>query len=85
MIYLDHNATTPLHPKAFEAMVPFLKGEWGNPSSPYRFGVAAKIAVEKARKRVAECVGCMPDEIVFTASGSESDNLALRGLASALR
>ncbi len=85
MIYLDHNATTPLHTKAFEAMVPFLKGEWGNPSSPYRFGVAAKIAVEKARKRVAECVGCMPDEIVFTASGSESDNLALRGLASALR
>ena len=85
MIYLDHNATTPLHPRAFEAMVPYLRERWGNPSSPYRFGNEARAAVERARGRIAECVGCRPAELVFCSSGTESDNLALRGVAQALK
>lgn len=84
MIYLDHNATTPVHPRVFEAMVPYLTEGWGNPSSPYRFGREAKRAVEKARARIAECLECKPNEIVFTSSGTEADNLALRGAALAL-
>jgi len=85
LIYLDHNATTPLHPQAFEAMVPYLRERWGNPSSPYRFGTEARVAVERARTRIAECVGCKPAELVFCSSGTESDNLALRGVAQALK
>ena len=85
MIYLDHNATTPLHPRVFEAMVPYLKKQWGNPSSPYRFGSDSKAAVERARERLAEHLGCRALEIVFTSSGTESDNLAVRGVAHALR
>lgn len=85
MIYLDHNATTPIHPRAFEAMVPYLRERWGNPSSPYRFGTETRVAVERARTRIAECVGCKPAELVFCSSGTESDNLALRGVAQALR
>jgi cysteine desulfurase len=84
MIYLDYNATTPLHPRVFEAMVPFMRDRWGNPSSPYRFGNEARAAVERSRQRIAECVGCKPDEIVFCSSGTESDNLAIRGAAAAL-
>jgi cysteine desulfurase len=84
LIYLDHNATTPLHPRVFEAMVPYLRERWGNPSSPYRFGAEARAAVEQARRRIAECVGCRPADIVFCSSGTESDNLALRGVACAL-
>jgi len=85
VIYLDHNATTSLDPRAFEAMVPYLCERWGNPSSPYRFGNEARAAVERARERVAEVVGCKPAEIVFCSSGTESDNLALRGVAHAPR
>jgi cysteine desulfurase len=85
VIYLDHNATTPLHPRAFEAMAPFLLKHWGNPSSPYRFGSQARAAVEQARKRIADLLACKPTEIVFCASGTESDNLALRGAARVLR
>jgi cysteine desulfurase len=85
LIYLDYNATTPLHPQVFEAMEPFLKERFGNPSSPYRFGSDAKLAVESARERIAECIGCKPAEIVFCSSGTESDNLAIRGVARALR
>jgi cysteine desulfurase len=85
VIYLDHNATTPIHPRAFEAMVPYLRERWGNPSSPYRFGNEARAAVESARTRIAECVGCKPAELVFCSSGTESDNLALRGVAHALK
>jgi len=85
MIYLDHNATTPLHPRALEAMLPFLRERWGNPSSPYRFGSQARQAVEHARAHIADRMGCAPEELVFCSSGTESDNLALRGVAGALR
>jgi len=85
MIYLDHNSTTPLHPAVYEAMAPYLREGWGNPSSPYRFGQEARAALERARDRLAECVGCTPAELVFCSSGTESDNLALRGVAQARR
>ena len=85
MIYLDYNATTPLDNCVFEAMTPYMTRNWGNPSSPYSFGNQARIAVEKARKRVAECLGCKPAEIIFTSCGTESDNLAVRGVVHALR
>jgi cysteine desulfurase len=85
VIYLDYNATTPVHPQVFDAMEPYLKGRWGNPSSPYRPGREAKAAIEQARRRIADCIGCKPTEIVFTAGGTESDNLALRGAIHALK
>jgi cysteine desulfurase len=85
VIYLDHNATTPLDPQALEAMLPWLRERWGNPSSPHRFGHDARAAVEAARQRIAGSVGCQPSELVFCSSGTESDNLALRGAARALR
>jgi len=85
LIYFDHNATTPLAPEVLEAMAPYLSGCWGNPSSPYRFGNEARTAVEGARGRIAGCLGCKPSEVVFTASGTESDNLAVRGVARASR
>lgn len=78
-IYLDHNATTALHPGVLAAMEPYLTQHWGNPSSLYRPGREARAAVERARRRIADCLGCGPDEIVFTAGGTEADNLALRG------
>jgi len=84
-VYLDHNATTSLHPRVFEAMEPYLKQHWGNPSSLYRPGRAAKAAVENARHQIAGCLGCEPNEIVFTAGGTEADNLALRGAVRANR
>lgn len=85
MIYLDHNATTPLHPQVLEAMLPYLKEKFGNPSSPYRFGNEAGAAVEGARAVIAKYAGCKPNELVFCSSGTESNNLALRGAAYALR
>jgi cysteine desulfurase len=78
-IYLDHNATTPLDERVLAAMLPFLKEEFGNPSSLHWFGQRARGAIEEARSRVARLVGAEPAEIVFTASGSEADNMALRG------
>ncbi len=80
-VYLDHNATTPVDERVLDAMLPFLRGEFGNPSSLHWFGQRARAAVEEARERVARLVGAAPAEIVFTASGSESDNMALRGVA----
>jgi cysteine desulfurase len=85
VIYLDYNATTPLDFRVFDTMRPYMTRDWGNPSSPYSFGNQARIALEKARKRVAECFGCKPGEIIFTSCGTESDNLAIRGVAHALR
>lgn len=78
MVYLDHNATTPLHPKAREAMLPWLGGgSWGNPSSVHRFGQAAREAVETARGQVAALLNARPLEVVFTASGTEANNAVI--------
>ena len=78
-VYLDHNATTPLDSAALEAMLPYLRESYGNPSSLHWFGQRARAAVEEAREQVAALVGATAPEIVFTAGGSESDNMALRG------
>lgn len=80
-IYLDHAATTPLHKEVFEAMLPYLKEEFGNPSSIYDLGVNAKNAIEDARKKVAALINAKPNEIIFTSNGSEANNLAIRGFA----
>jgi cysteine desulfurase len=80
-IYLDHNATTPIAPEVREAMRPYLEQRFGNPSSAHEHGRAARQAVDEARAEVAALVGCEPDDIVFTASGSEADNLAIKGVA----
>jgi cysteine desulfurase len=78
-VYLDHNATTPLLPAAREAMLPFLGPECGNPTSLHGFGVRAARALSRAREQVAGLLGARPSEVVFTASGSESDALAILG------
>jgi cysteine desulfurase len=85
VIYLDYNATTPLDNRVFDTMRPYMTRDWGNPSSPYSFGNQARVALEKARKRVAEYLGCNPAEIIFTSCGTESDNLAVRGVAYSLQ
>jgi cysteine desulfurase len=77
LIYLDHNATTPVAPDVFAAMRPFFCERWGNPSSSYCFGAQLKGAIETAREQVAELIGAHPLEIVFTSGGTESDNTAL--------
>ena len=74
LIYLDHNATTPVLPEVFEAMRPFFCEQWGNPSSTYRFGAQLKSVIETAREQVAGLIGAHPLEIVFTSGGTESDN-----------
>jgi cysteine desulfurase len=80
-IYLDFNATTPVHPAVFEAMVPFFGPLFGNPSSAHRYGFRLRAAVDEGRTHIAALVGAEPDEIVLTSCGSESNNLALKGLA----
>ena len=82
-IYLDYNATTPIDPRVAEAMVPFLSSGFGNPSSIHVEGRRAKSALEGARERVARCLVCDSSEVVFTSGGSESNNLAIRGLVEA--
>ncbi len=82
-IYLDYNATTPLLPAVVEAMLPYLRDHFGNPSSAHVFGRAARDAVEKARGQVAALLECEDDEVVFTSGGSESNNLAIRGVTEA--
>ncbi|NIM98336.1 MAG: selenide, water dikinase SelD [candidate division Zixibacteria bacterium] len=84
-IYLDYNATTPIDPEVADAMLPFLKEHFGNPSSSHWYGVQTRQAVENARKQVAELLGCFPDEVIFTSGGSESNNFAIKGVAYALR
>ena len=66
MIYLDHNATTPVLPEVFEAMRPYFCEQWGNPSSAYKFGSKLKGVIETARAQVAELIGAQPREIIFT-------------------
>jgi cysteine desulfurase len=78
-IYLDHNATTPVDPEVLEAMLPYLRAEFGNPFSAYAAGRRAHAAIEEARSKVADLLGAQPDEIVFTGGATEATNLAIRG------
>ncbi len=78
-IYLDNNATTHLDPTVIEAMIPFMRERFYNPSSPYRAGALQRAAVERARAGIAEAYGSNPSEIVFCSGGTEADNLALQG------
>jgi cysteine desulfurase len=80
MRYLDHSATTPVDPRVVETMLPYWTEVYGNPSSLYGLGRRAAVALEDARGRCARVLNCQPAEIVFTGGGSESDNLALRGV-----
>ena len=84
-IYLDYAATTPVDDQVVAAMLPYYNITFGNPSSLHRFGQQSEMALEKARKTLADHINALPSEIVFTSSGSESDNLALRGIALAAR
>jgi cysteine desulfurase NifS len=84
-IYLDYNATTPLDPEVAEAMSPYLFERFGNPSSSHWYGAQTKKAVEIARNQVANLLNCLPDEVVFTSGGSESNNYAIKGAAFANR
>ncbi len=84
-IYLDHAATTPVDPRVLEAMLPYFTARFGNPSSVYRLGREARRALDDARQTVADILRASPQEIVFTSSGTEGDNLALRGVALAMR
>lgn len=83
-IYLDYAATTPVDSRVLDAMLPFFRESFGNPSSVHRYGQRAEAAVEESRETVAAALHCRPDEIIFTSCGSESDNLALRGGAQAM-
>jgi cysteine desulfurase len=78
-IYLDYNATTPIDPAVTEAMLPYLTGRFGNPSSDHHYGTAPRAALDRARVQVAALLGASDGQIVFTGSGSEADNLAIRG------
>ncbi|HOS42181.1 MAG TPA: cysteine desulfurase family protein [Armatimonadota bacterium] len=85
MIYLDYAATTPLDPRAEAAMAPFARAAFGNPSSLHAAGRAARAALDGARDTVADWLGCSISDVIFTSGGTESDNLALKGAARALR
>src|SRR5512137_3152769 len=84
-IYLDYAATTPVDPEVIEAMHPYFRETFGNPSSIHSFGQQARSAVEDAREKVASFLGAKPAEIVFTSGGTESDNFAIKGIAYANR
>lgn len=81
MIYLDHNATTPLDAQVLEAMLPYLQEGFGNPSSVHRLGRLARGALDQAREQVAALVGVTPSQVIFTSGGTEANNLALKGAA----
>jgi cysteine desulfurase len=85
MIYLDYSASTPVDPRVMDVMAPYFTDSFGNPSSVHRFGQQAEAAIDSARETVARVLNCRPDEIIFTSCGSESDNLAIRGAAYAMR
>ncbi|MDO8755409.1 MAG: cysteine desulfurase family protein, partial [Anaerolineales bacterium] len=85
MIYLDYAATTPVDQRVLDAMMPYFREAYGNPSSVHRLGQKAEAAVDQAREKVASVLHCKPEEIIFTSCGTEADNLALRGAAMARR
>lgn len=84
-VYLDYNATTPIDPRVADAMLPYIREHFGNPSSGHAYGVAAKKAVDRARGQVAALLGCEVYEVIFTSGGSESNNYAIKGAARAHR
>lgn len=84
-IYLDHAATTPVDPLVLEAMLPFLQGQFGNPSSLHYWGREARKAMEMARQSIANNLGCKPEELYFTSGATEADNLAIFGVTDALK
>jgi cysteine desulfurase len=78
-VYLDHNATSPMHPQVLDAMLPFLQNPTGNPSSLHSYGRMARSAIESARAEVANLLGCSSDMVIFTSGGTEANNLLLKG------
>lgn len=82
-IYLDYNASTPVDPRVFDEMLPYLKERYGNPSSSHGFGVALRAGIEQARERLALLLGCEASEIVFTSGATESNNMVIKGIAKA--
>ena len=84
-IYLDNNATTPVHPEVLDAMMPYLKEDFGNPSSIHQFGRKVRVKIDEARENIAAAISADPSEIIFTSGGSESDNFAIKGYAWANR
>jgi cysteine desulfurase len=84
-VYLDHAATTPVRDEVVEAMTPFFGPRFGNPSSVHRWGREARVALDEARERVAQCLGAHSDEVCFTSGGTEGDNFAILGAARARR
>ncbi len=84
-VYLDHNASTPVHPEVLQAMLPYFSERFGNPSSVHGFGREARDGMETAREQVAAFLKASKDEIIFTSGGTESDNLGIKGVAAARR
>jgi cysteine desulfurase len=80
-VYMDHSATTAVDPTVTEAMLPYFSEKYGNPSSLYTIGRQARKAIEESRQKVADLIGAKKEEIIFTGSGTESDNLAIKGIA----
>ena len=85
LIYMDHAGTTPLDPKVLEAMTPYFTRMFGNPSSIHAYGQEAKKALDESREKVAGVLGCRLSEVIFTSGGTESDSMAIKGAAAALR
>jgi len=79
-VYMDHNATTPVDPRVLDAMLPYFTERFGNPSSPYELAAVTRAAVDESRKAVADGLGAGPESIVFTSGGTESDNMAIKGV-----
>ncbi len=83
-IYFDHNSTTPLDPRVLDAMLPYLKDTYGNASSVHSVGQSARAGLEQSREKLASLLGCRPDELYFTSGATESNNIAIKGVAEAL-
>lgn len=84
-VYLDHAATTPLDERVLEAMLPYMKENYGNANSPHHLGQKSKVVVEDAREKVAALIGAEPSEVIFTSGGTESDNAVIKGVITAAR